>query len=392
MTRQEKAGFHTQLTHCGRLPRSHAGTVNMPIYRASTILFPDLAAMESKEQARLRYGRRGTPTTHALEEAICTLEGSDKALITPSGVSAISTVLMSYAEPGAHFLMTDSAYGPARKFCDFIGKKFGVETSYYAPTIGSEIESLIRPQTRLIWLESPGSQTFEIQDVRAIAQAARHHHIPTAIDNTWSGGYFCHPLAQGVDISVQSATKYISGHSDVMMGTIACRDPQYERLRETYLHFGLCVSPDDAFLALRGLRTLGVRMAQHYASGLEIAHWLQDQEEVVRVMHPALPDDPGHILWQEHFTGASGLFGFVIKPVEHNCLARMFDGFTLFGMGSSWGGFESLIVPCNPARYRSATKWQPNGQTIRIHVGLEDPADLIKELRQGFDRLKSEEQ
>jgi len=387
MKRQEKAGVQTQLAHCGRSPRTHAGTVNTPIYRASTILFPNLAALQAKEQAKLRYGRRGTPTTHALEEAIVMLEGSDQALITPSGVSAISTVLMSYAEPGAHFLIADSAYGPTRKFCDFISQKIGVKITYYDPTMGGDIQSLIRPQTRLIWLESPGSQTFEIQDVSAIAHVARHHHIPTAMDNSWSGGYFCQPLSQGVDISVQSATKYISGHSDFMMGTIACQAHEYERLRETYLRFGLCVGADDAFLALRGLRTLAVRMRQHYASGLEVAHWLQSQEEVVRIMHPALPEDPGHALWREHFTGASGLFGFVMKSADSHALARMFDGFSLFGMGSSWGGFESLIVPSNPAQYRSATKWQSDGQTVRIHIGLEDPADLIKELRQGFDRL-----
>ncbi|WP_294929816.1 cystathionine beta-lyase [uncultured Paracoccus sp.] len=379
----------TRVTHSGRAPAEHFGMVNTPVYRASTILFPNLAALEAKEGAKLRYGRRGTPTTHALEDAICALEGSERTLVAPSGVSAISVVLMSYAEPGAHFLVTDSSYGPTRKFCEFTLRKFGIETTYYDPAIGAGIESLIRPETKLIWMESPGSQTFEVQDVAAITETARRHGIATAIDNTWSGGYFCQPIAQGADISLQAGTKYISGHSDVMLGTIACSAAVYDRLRETYLRFGICVSSDDAYLALRGLRTLGVRMNHHHASGIEVANWLLEQPEVLRVMHPALPQDPGHRMWKKYFTGASGLFGFVMKPVDHDALARMFDGFSLFGMGSSWGGFESLIVPSNPSVYRTATEWNPGGQTVRLHVGLEDPADLISELRMGFDRLRA---
>ncbi|ODM44828.1 cystathionine beta-lyase [Cereibacter johrii] len=384
----EKLKYDTILTHAGRDPSRHLGAVNTPVYRASTILFPTLAALEAKEGTKLRYGRRGTPTTHALEDAVCALEKADRALLAPSGVSAISTILMSFAEPGAHILMTDSAYGPARKFCEFTLRKFGVETTYYDPTVGAGIEALIRPETKLIWMESPGSQTFEVQDVPAIAEVARRHGIVTAIDNTWSGGYFCQPLTQGVDISIQAGTKYISGHSDLLLGTIACRAEQYDRLRETYLRFGVCVGADDAFLALRGLRTMAVRMAHHHQSGLEVANWLLQQEEVCRVMHPGLPGDPGHTLWRQQFTGASGLFGFVLRPADRPALGRMFDGLSLFGMGSSWGGFESLLVPSNPSVYRSATTWAPGGQTVRIHVGLEDPADLIAELRAAFDRLR----
>ncbi|MFQ6755876.1 cystathionine beta-lyase [Cereibacter sphaeroides] len=384
----EKLKYDTILTHAGRDPARHLGAVNTPVYRASTILFPTLAALEAKEGTKLRYGRRGTPTTHALEDAVCALEKADRALLAPSGVSAISTILMSFAEPGAHILMTDSAYGPARKFCEFTLRRFGVETTYYDPTVGAGIEALIRPETKLIWMESPGSQTFEVQDVSAIAEVARRHGIVTAIDNTWSGGYFCQPLTQGVDISIQAGTKYISGHSDLLLGTIACRAEHYDRLRETYLRFGVCVGADDAFLALRGLRTMAVRMAHHHESGLEVANWLLQQEEVCRVMHPGLPGDPGHTLWQQQFTGASGLFGFVLRPVDRPALGRMFDGLSLFGMGSSWGGFESLLVPSNPSVYRTATTWAPGGQTVRIHVGLEDPADLIAELRAAFDRLR----
>ena len=380
-------GLDTRVTHSGRAPAEHFGMVNTPVYRASTILFPNLAALKAKEGAKLRYARRGTPSTHALEDAICALEESDHALVAPSGVSAISVVLMTYAEPGAHFLVADNSYGPTRKFCEFTLRRFGIETTYYDPAIGSGIEELIRPETRLIWMESPGSQTFEVQDVAAITEVARRRGIATVIDNTWSGGYFFQPLTRGVDISLQAGTKYIAGHSDLMLGTIACNAAVYDRLRETYLRFGICIGADDAYLALRGLRTLGVRMRQHHASGIEVANWLLRQDEVLRVMHPALPQDPAYPMWKKYFSGASGLFGFVMKPVDHDALARMFDGFTLFGMGSSWGGFESLIVPNDPSVYRSATEWKPGGQTVRVHIGLEDPADLISELRAGFDRL-----
>lgn len=377
----------TIVTHAGRDPAAHHGAVSVPVYRASTILLPTLETLDNKESLRLRYGRRGTPTTHALEDAICALENSDRALLAPSGVMAISVVLMSYAEPGAHVLVTDSAYGPTRKFCESVLRKMGVTTTYYDPAAGEDIEALIRPETRLIWMESPGSQTFEIQDVATIARVARSRGIVTVIDNTWSGGYFFKPLDHGVDISIQAGTKYISGHSDLMLGTIACRASEYERLRETYLRFGVCIGSDDAYLALRGLRTLAVRMRQHHVAGLEVAQWLQQQDEVVQVLHPGLPDNPYHNLWKNYFGGASGLFGFIIHETDRKRLARMFDGFSLFGMGSSWGGFESLMTPSNPSVYRTVTSWVPSGQTVRIHVGLEDPRDLIAEIRAGFDRL-----
>ncbi|MGS1096850.1 cystathionine beta-lyase (plasmid) [Aquamicrobium terrae] len=377
----------TIVTHAGRDPAAHHGAVSVPVYRASTILLPTLEMLDNKESLRLRYGRRGTPTTHALEDAICALENSDRALLAPSGVMAISVVLMSYAEPGAHVLVTDSAYGPTRKFCESVLRKMGVTTTYYDPAAGEDIEALIRPETRLIWMESPGSQTFEIQDVATIARVARSRGIVTVIDNTWSGGYFFKPLDHGVDISIQAGTKYISGHSDLMLGTIACRASEYERLRETYLRFGVCIGSDDAYLALRGLRTLAVRMRQHHVAGLEVAQWLQQQDEVVQVLHPGLPDNPYHNLWKNYFGGASGLFGFIIRETDRKRLARMFDGFSLFGMGSSWGGFESLMTPSNPSVYRTVTSWAPNGQTVRIHVGLEDPRNLIAEIRAGFDRL-----
>jgi cystathionine beta-lyase len=386
---QKKQGQETIIAHCGRSPEKHYGAVNTPVYRASTILFPTLAELDAKDGAKLRYGRRGTPTTHSLEDAICALEEADAALVAPSGVMALSVVLMSFADQGAHFLVSDNSYGPTRKFCSQLLSRFGVETTYYDPAIGAGIEELIRPETRLIWMESPGSQTFEVQDVLAIASIARKKGVVTAIDNTWSGGYFCKPLRQGVDISLQAGTKYISGHSDIMLGTIACTAAVYDRLRETYLRFGVCVSPDDAFLAMRGIRTLGVRMRQHEANAHAVADWLETRNEVIRIMHPGRASDPYHDVWKRHFTGSSGLFGFVIRETDRAVLARMFDGFTLFGMGSSWGGFESLMVPSNPSVYRTATQWSPGGQTIRIHVGLEDPADLIDEIQAGFARLKN---
>lgn len=379
---------NTILTHSGSTPSANYGTVNTPIYRASTILFPNLAALDNKENTKVRYGRRGTPTTHALEDAMCAIEKADRALITPSGTNALAVVLTAYAEPGAHFLIMDNAYGPTRKFCSRLLKKFGVDATFYDPTIGAAIETLIRPETKLIFMESPGSQTFEVQDMSAIAAVAKKHGVVTAIDNTWSGGYFCQPLDFGIDISIQSGTKYLSGHADVMLGTIACKEVQYERLRDTYLLMGVCVSPDDVWLVLRGIRTLGVRLRQHDINGGIVAEWLSKQPEVLRIMHPALENDPFHDLWKTYFTGASGLFGFIIRETDRMKLAKLFDGLKIIGMGSSWGGYETLMIPTDPSTNRTATQWLPEGQTMRIHVGLEDPEDLIREIRSGFDRMK----
>jgi len=378
---------NTILTHAGRTPSANFGAVNTPVYRASTILFPTLEALDNKENTRIRYGRRGTPTTHSLEDAMCQIEQGDRALITPSGTNALAVILTTYAEPGAHFLIMDNAYAPTRKFCLKLLKKFGVETTFYDPTIGGGIEALIRPETKLIFMEVPGSQTFEVQDISAIVDVARRHQIPTAIDNTWSGGYFCQPIQLGVDISIQSGTKYLSGHADVMLGTIVCRENQYERLRETYLLMGVCVSPDDVWLVLRGLRTLSVRLRQHDINARHVAEWLARQPEVLRLMHPGLEGDAFHDLWKTYFTGASGLFGFIIAETDRTKLAKLFDELTLIGMGSSWGGYETLMVPTNPIINRTATRWEPQGQTMRIHVGLEDPEDIIEDIRNGFDRM-----
>jgi cysteine-S-conjugate beta-lyase len=288
---------NTILTHAGSTPAANFGTVNTPVYRASTILFPTLEALDNKENTKIRYGRRGTPTTHALEDAMCAVEKGDRALITPSGTNALAVVLTTYAHPGAHFLIMDNAYAPTRKFCSRLLKKFGVETTFYDPTIGAGIDALVRSETKLIFMESPGSQTFEVQDLSAIVAVAKRHGIATAIDNTWSGGYFCQPLDFGIDISIQSGTKYLSGHADVMLGMIVCKEDQYERLREAYLLMGVCVSPDDVWLVLRGLRTLGVRLRQHDINARIVADWLSKQPEVLRLMHPGLESDTFNGLW-----------------------------------------------------------------------------------------------
>lgn len=378
-------GDDTLLCQAGRDPFAHDGAVNVPVYHASTILFPTLAALDAKAGARVRYGRRGTPTSFALEDAVSALERAEGTVLAPSGAMAITLVLLAHNRPGAHFLIPDNAYGPVRHACNEILIPMGATITFYDPQAG--IAGLTRAETVLVWLEAPGSQTFEMPDIAAILAEARAHGIPTAIDNTWSGGHFLKPLAMGIDYSVQAGTKYLSGHSDVMLGTIACGAGRHARMRAFAQRMGACVGPDDAYLVLRGMRTLTVRLRQHHATGLGIARWLEARPEVLRVLHPGLASDPGHALWSRDFTGASGLFGFVMRPVERPVLARMMDGLRHFGMGASWGGFESLLIPTNPAALRTATAWEPGGQTMRIHVGLEDPADLIADLDAGFARL-----
>ncbi|WP_255568986.1 cystathionine beta-lyase [Roseomonas alba] len=387
---QDTEAAETLLCHVARESGAQPHAVNPSVVHASTILFPTLAAFEARKSARLRYGRRGTATSFALEDAVSALEGAAGTVLAPSGASAIAAALLAFAEPGRHVLVPDNVYGPCRHGCEDLLRRFGVEVTYYDPVIGGGIAALLRPETRLIWLESPGSQTFEVQDIPAILAQTRPRGIVSVIDNTWSGGLFLKPLAMGVDISLQAATKYISGHSDLMLGTLACAATVHDRVRAHAQRLGLCVGPDDAYLALRGLRTLAVRMRQHHETGLTLAAWLAARPEVARVMHPGLPDDPGHGLWRAQFTGASGLFGFVLNPVEKPRLAAMMDGLRLFGMGSSWGGYESLLIPTNPAALRSATRWAPEGQTMRLHAGLERAEDLIADLEQGFVRLGGE--
>lgn len=387
----------TLTVHAGRDPHANFGIVNPPVYHASTILHRTVESWESRHGAKKRsdgsravmYGRIGTPTTYALEDAISALEGAAGTVLAPSGLGAITTAILSLAKAGGHILVPDSAYEPVRKFCEGLLPGFDVETEYYDPAIGDRIERLFRPNTKLLWLESPGSLTFEVQDVPAMAGAARAKGVPTALDNTWSAGYFLKPLALGVDISVQAATKYIVGHSDAMAGTIACNEALYDTVRAAAVRLGTCLSPDDAYLAQRGLRTLGPRLKQHHQNGLRIARWLQGRPEVARVLHPGLEDDPGHALWKRDFTGASGLFGVLLHPVGLQKVAGMLEGYRFFGIGASWGGFESLAITTHPERTRTAVPWTETGPLLRYHIGLEDPDDLIADLEQGFDRLNA---
>jgi cystathionine beta-lyase len=383
----------TLLAHVGGSPTDRHGAVNPPVYRASTILFPTVAEWEaSRVHANrfkvLRYGQLGTPTTFALEEAIAALEGGYRAMLLPSGLAAATTVLLALLKSGDHLLMTDSAYQPTRHFAKVILARYGITTTFYDPCIGAGIESLMRPETRVIFLESPGSITFDVQDLPAIASVAHAHGALIAIDNTWATPYFLPAMQLGADVSIIAATKYIGGHSDVLLGTVTTTEPLYERVRSMVAELGYSVSPDDAFLALRGLRTLGVRLERHQTSALQVAQWLQGRQEVKQVMHPALPTDPGHVIWKRDFTGASGLFGVVLHPVPKAAVDAMLNALRLFGMGASFGGFESLAIPMDSTRLRHLTGSADN-RFIRIHVGLEDPSDLIADLEQGFAQLNA---
>ncbi|MEX1059898.1 MAG: cystathionine beta-lyase [Methyloceanibacter sp.] len=385
-TRKEKD--LTRLVHAGREPARQHGFVNTPIYRGSTVLFPTVAALEANDQD-FTYGRVGTPTVKALETAIAELEGGHRTLLTPSGLSAISTALMAFVASGDEVLVVDSIYRPARRFCDNVLKRLGVTITYYDPLIGAGIERLITKKTKVVFTESPGSQTFEVQDIPAIAKAAHAAGAVVILDNTWATPLYFKPFAHGADVSIQAATKYIVGHADAMLGAITTTEETTPAVAKTHEDLGLCPGPEDVYLGLRGLRSLGVRLERHQRSGLELARWLAERPEVARVLHPALPSHPSHALWKRDFTGASGLFSIVLKPVSRESLAAMLDGLELFGMGYSWGGFESLILPFDPRAYRTATAWQAEGPAVRLHVGLEDVEDLKADLEAGFARLRA---
>ncbi len=379
----------TDAVHAGRKPFDHNGFVNTPVYRGSTVLFPTLQALISREQP-FTYGRRATPTTNALSGAIAALEGGSATILTSSGLQAVATALLAFVEAGDTILMVDSVYQPTRKFCDTTLSRLGVTTLYYDPLIGAGIKDLITPTTRLIFTESPGSQTFEVQDIPAIAQAARKAGIWLLMDNTWASPLYFKPFQHGVDVSIQAATKYIVGHADAMLGAVTGNEraaPYLDRIKEA---IGTSPGSEETYLGLRGLRTLDVRLARHHAHGLDMAHWLAARPEVRRVIHPALESDPGYALWKRDFLGASGLFAFVLEPpVSQQALAAFVDHLELFGMGYSWGGYESLIIPFDPRSYRTATRWSESGTALRIHIGLEDPADLKRDLAAGFERLKA---
>ena len=375
----------TRLTHLGREYSEH-GMVNPGIFHASTFLYPDVKTLTNRHELEYIYGRFGTPTSRALESAIAELEGGYKCKVAPSGVSAISTSLLAFLKAGDHLLMVDTVYWPTRALIDGVLKKLGIETTYYDPLIGAAIAGLMKPNTKVVYLESPGSQTMEVQDVPAIAVAAHAHGALAIIDNTWSAGYYFNAFAHGCDVSVQSATKYIGGHSDIMLGSIVCTEATWPALKETYEALGVFAGPDDMFLALRGLRTLDVRLERHQKNALKVAEWLRGRDEVATVLYPALSNAPGHEIWKRDFKGASGLFSIVLKPATEEAVAKMLDGLELFGMGYSWGGFESLVVPFAPNR--TATTWTAPGPCLRLHIGLEDPSDLILDLEQGFKRLQ----
>ena len=380
----------TVIVTAGRDTAGQWGFVNPPTVRGSTVLYPTADDLHA-HRGEYQYGRHGTPTTKALQQALMALEGPRCAGVglVPSGLAAISTTLLSVLQAGDHLLVSDSAYRPTRNFCNGMLARYGIETTYFDPLIGAGIEALIRPNTRAVMVEAPGSQSFEMPDVPVIAGIAHKHGALVIDDYTWATPLYHRSLEQGVDISIQAATKYIGGHSDIMFGTISANEAAWPKISEGIRLLGTCAGPDDVFLALRGLRTMSVRLAHHQRAGLEMAQWLKARPEVLKVLHPALPDDPGHAIWKRDFTGASGLFSIVLKPVSQKAVNALLDTVKLFGMGYSWGGFESLIIPFDCSDYRTATRWAPGGPTLRLHIGLESLDDLKADLEQGFAALKA---
>ena len=378
----------TKLVTGGRDPMSYHGFVNPPVYHASTVLY-SRAEDFLAHRARYQYGRRGTPTTEALELALQELEGSQCAGVSlvPSGLAAISSAFLAVVHAADHVLVTDSAYGPTRTFCDQILTRLGVTVSYYDPLIGAGIGELIRRNTRLVYLESPGSLSFEMQDIPAMAKIAHEKGALVLMDNTWATPLYFRPLDHGVDMVIQAGTIYIGGHSDVMLGTVSANAANVARLKNTVRHTGQCEGPDDVYLGLRGLRTLAIRLERHQKSGLAVARWLEQRPEVLRLLHPALPSHPGHAIWKRDFSGASGLFSMVLKPVQQKAYYAFLDSLELFGIGASWGGYESLAIPFDCTPLRTATHWQPGGPTVRFHIGLEAVDDLVADLERGFAAL-----
>jgi len=382
----------TRLLHVGRNPKDNHGVVNPPVYHASTILYPSVAAVEQTIRAPFEgvtYGLRGTPTTFALEDAITELENGFRTIAVCSGLAAVTAPLLAFLKSGDHLLIPDNVYGPTRRFCDTKLSRYQIETTYYDPMIGAGIEGLFRDNTKILFMESPGSLTFEVQDVPAMAAAARSKGIISVIDNTWSAGHFFRPLDHGVDISLQAVTKYIGGHSDLMMGSITTNQETFLAVKEECSSIGFHAAPDDCYLALRGLRSMPARLSRHQETGLILANWLADRPEIETVLHPALPSCPGHAVWKRDFSGSSGLFGIVLKDgYTKAAVTAMLDGMELFPMGFSWGGYESLIMTYGTSPERTAIPWA-SGQLLRLHAGLEAPEDLIADLDKGLARLNA---
>ena len=377
----------TILSHAGRSPERFDGAVNVPVIRASTVLFPDVESHEGGDRfTGVRYGRHGTTTRFAFEETLAQLEGAARVCAMPSGVAAIVVSLLAFTRPGDHILVADNVYGPTRNFCTGRLQRNGVETEFYEPGIGTAIGQRLRANTRLVYCESPGSLTFEMQDIPAIAREAHDRGIPVLADNTWATPYFFRPFEKGIDISIHSATKYIVGHADVILGTIGATEEHWRTIRQTAADYGYAVSPDDCYLALRGLRTLGLRLKQQMQNALVVARWLQSRPEVSRVLYPALESDPGHAMWKRDMTGAASLFGVELAPFADAAVRRAINALRYFGHGASWGGFESLVTYPKPERLRSAKPWH-SGPLLRLHIGLEDPDDLIADLASAFQVL-----
>lgn len=382
----------TLLTHVGRDPGRYDGMVNTPVFRTSTVIHPNLASYETRPaegEKVVRYGRYGTPTTFALEEAVAQMEGGFRAVAVPSGLAAITAALCAFVKTGDHLLVADSVYAPTRNFCERQLKANGVEVEYYDPLIGAGIAALMKPNTKAVFCEAPGSLTFEMQDIPAIAQVAHARGAVVLADTTWGTPYFFRAFEHGVDVSIHAATKYISGHSDVMLGIVVTNERCWMPVRKTVTDYGYVASPDDCYLGLRGFRTIGVRMNHQMASALRVARWLEARGEVKRVIYPALESDPGHAIWKRDFEGAASLFACVLEPVADRALAAFVDALELFGIGSSWGGFESLVTVVHADACRTATRWNPGGPTLRLHIGLEDTGDLIADLERGFEALAS---
>lgn len=386
-TSDDKHQPTTKLVHLGRDTKGSKGFVNPPLYKGSTVLFPTVKSL-SEGGYGYWYGRKGSPTYESFEAALNELENSDDTILTPSGLSAITTALLALLKTGDHLLVTDSVYQPTRNFCDTTLKALGIEVTYYDPRVGTGIKDLIKENTKLIFLESPGSQSFEIQDIPAIVEVAQKASLLTLIDNTWATPLFLTPLTLGVDVSIHSGTKYFIGHADAMIGTVSSNGETAQKIRQMAYSLGLCAGPDDVQLALRGLRTLGIRLAHHEKAAIEFASWLEERPEFECVLHPALPSHPDHELFKRDFKGSSGLFTAILKPVEQQKVEAMLDGLELFAMGWSWGGYESLALPFNPSSYRSATNWDYKGQAIRFHIGHENMDDLKADFTAGLERLK----
>jgi cystathionine beta-lyase len=373
----------TRLVTHGRNPAESFGFVNTPPYRGSTVLYPDAESCLNRTN-RFTYGRRGNPTSEQLQHLWNDLESAAGTVICPSGASACATALLSVLSAGDHLLMTDSVYLPTRQVCDTVLKRMNIETTYYDPLIGEGIAALIRENTRAIYTESPGSQSFEVQDIPAIVRAAKARGVSVLMDNTWATPLLFKPLDYGVDLSIQAATKYPTGHSDVLIGLVAANNTHWPRLLETHGALGVYLGPDDVYLTLRGLRTMELRLRDQGAAALKVAHWFAGRPEVARVLHPALPSCPGHEIWKRDFSGSSSLFSIVLHPASRPALIAFLDSLSLFGMGYSWGGFESLVVPFDCTTFRTATRWTPEGPCLRFQIGLEAVEDLIADLDHAF--------